>query len=543
MTLRRIVLLLFLSLTAAAQQQPRAGETIDVTIVNVDVVVTDASGKRVSGLTADDFEIREGGKLQPVTHFSAYAPAPRDASKEAVATTELSRPPRTVVVFIESSELMPEEVDELYDAIRRLLRDTVTAPHDRAAVVGWQSNAATVRQPFTRNLDVLEKVLAKMQRGHKVAPRDHHGQEALAREVQEEQAAGAEMLEAGALAPEEEGEFGDMQSIHELEDAMRQLARIHNKSVAIEALLNSMGALEGRKIAVLAMNRFGLFAGAEGTESGSVPFDARRKLTNKKAHDTVIRAANANDVVLYPFYPAGVKWNGMDITRRDPYSDDERLKRDAKQHNILLNEAMALEELAKTTGGLMAWGTRNIAELLPRVADDLETYYSLGYRATSSGADVTRQIEVRTKNKDYRVRSRTQFVEKSEETLAREQVLAHLYHGLGESTFDVEVVFGKRRGDMVPFTIRVAAHDLPELPAGEKKRALTFYVATTTALGVASDVQQRTHSFPLPKKDGDEVAHFTADFTLRADATPRWLSVGVRDDLTRELGVKRLPLR
>ena len=42
---------------AHAQKIPSLGETIEVAIVNVDVVVTDKDGKRVHALTGDDFEI------------------------------------------------------------------------------------------------------------------------------------------------------------------------------------------------------------------------------------------------------------------------------------------------------------------------------------------------------------------------------------------------------------------------------------------------------------------------------------------------------
>jgi hypothetical protein len=34
-------------------------ETIEVRVTNIDVVVTDKSGKRVTGLTRDDFEVFE----------------------------------------------------------------------------------------------------------------------------------------------------------------------------------------------------------------------------------------------------------------------------------------------------------------------------------------------------------------------------------------------------------------------------------------------------------------------------------------------------
>lgn len=44
-------------------------ERIEVSTTNVDLVVTDASGNAVSGLTSDEFEIREGNHPREITHF------------------------------------------------------------------------------------------------------------------------------------------------------------------------------------------------------------------------------------------------------------------------------------------------------------------------------------------------------------------------------------------------------------------------------------------------------------------------------------------
>ncbi len=50
-------LLLVVIVPARAQKIPSLGETIEVAIVNVDVVVTGKDGKRIHGLTRDDFQI------------------------------------------------------------------------------------------------------------------------------------------------------------------------------------------------------------------------------------------------------------------------------------------------------------------------------------------------------------------------------------------------------------------------------------------------------------------------------------------------------
>lgn len=58
------------SVVVTAQQRFRAG----VEFVHFNVVVTDRSGTPLTGLTADDFEIRERGAVQTIQHFAAGDP-------------------------------------------------------------------------------------------------------------------------------------------------------------------------------------------------------------------------------------------------------------------------------------------------------------------------------------------------------------------------------------------------------------------------------------------------------------------------------------
>ena len=57
---------------------------VSVNLVQVDAVVTDAHGKQVTNLTADDFDIREDGRPQKITAFSYVKTAgPQPASRPA----------------------------------------------------------------------------------------------------------------------------------------------------------------------------------------------------------------------------------------------------------------------------------------------------------------------------------------------------------------------------------------------------------------------------------------------------------------------------
>jgi Ca-activated chloride channel homolog len=61
-----------LATTLAFAQQPTFRSHID--LVNFGVVVTDKQGTPITGLTADDFEIKEEGKPQTIKFFSAGSP-------------------------------------------------------------------------------------------------------------------------------------------------------------------------------------------------------------------------------------------------------------------------------------------------------------------------------------------------------------------------------------------------------------------------------------------------------------------------------------
>jgi len=60
-----------LLLSTQQAPQPKPGFKSDVTVVEVDVVVTDKSGRPVRGLRREDFEIFEDGSPVEIATFSA----------------------------------------------------------------------------------------------------------------------------------------------------------------------------------------------------------------------------------------------------------------------------------------------------------------------------------------------------------------------------------------------------------------------------------------------------------------------------------------
>lgn len=233
----RTLCLLFLAYAAALPaQQTRFGENVDVHLVGIDAIVTDARGHRVHGLTADDFEILDGRSPQAITNFSEYqrVESPQD------------REPHSLLILIDS---LPWErfvrqtaFRQLEDALPRLM-----AEGDHVSVVYWEPGLERSREVIestdpARIVDAIRALDASLP-ARQLGPRD--------------------------VAPE------------------AGLMFLDRKTAAIERLINALGARQGRK-AVLYLANDLCYAGE------------RPNYTTAKLYiDRIPAAANAHGVTFY----------------------------------------------------------------------------------------------------------------------------------------------------------------------------------------------------------------------------------------------------
>lgn len=556
--LRGILVLAALLLTAVPllgqARLPQAAETIEVSIVNVDVVVTDKNGNRVRGLAKDDFEIRERGRVQPITNFAEYSPLAGEsvsvdgaAPDQAPAAIPAPHAKRTIVVFIEWFKLPEFRTKPMFAAMRKLLRDTVR-PGDAVSIVTW-ANAPKVRLELTDDVDAIERVLTEIEKdtsgvdayGSRVsfARRDDELRAAWQSSV--DSAAAARGLRALEVSPI--GGNGYM-------DAKLELFKMKQKAAVLNALMQSMSGIDGKKIVLMATHRFGEYAGAEyrSNDPRDPEFDTR------EIRDSVVRTANANNITLYPIYPTGLAWTADDasVSRSDIWKIDAQAdsRRAAFDSSVLMNETTSLQEIAGKTGGAMAWGSTDIANLLPRIGDDLESYYSLAYRTTPERKDRAKDLEVRTKNRDYVVRARQQYVEKSDATKMADRVTAGLFRTIDGSVIPLQAEIGpaKKSGGnrwIVPLKIRVPIDSLTTIDQrGAVRGSFSVFIASGAELGVISEVVQRTQPFTIDAKDLARAkgSHFTYEFELKTDDITDRVSIGVLDEVSKEYGLKVLTL-
>jgi Ca-activated chloride channel family protein len=139
---------LLLPQTPPPQSAPVPGEeiglnpiTLDVTRVNVLFTVTDRRGRFVSGLTRDDFEVKDNKKVQKILEFTAE--------------TDL---PLRVALLIDTSNSVRDRFAFLKQAATGFLNTAMRPEVDKAAVVSFDSEA-TLRTDLTNDkLELLRQV-------------------------------------------------------------------------------------------------------------------------------------------------------------------------------------------------------------------------------------------------------------------------------------------------------------------------------------------------------------------------------------------------
>ncbi|HVS31781.1 MAG TPA: VWA domain-containing protein [Thermoanaerobaculia bacterium] len=551
MRLLLAVSLLFAA-TLPAQQKPTLailGETIEVSIVNLDVIVTDRQGNRVRGLKPSDFQVRENGKLQTISNFAEYSSDAAPVSSPAAATDETRAPAnaKTMVVFIERVNLHPRDADRLYASLEEVLV-RVVRPGDAVSVVWWDGGM-TIRQDFTDDLPLLTRTLRDLREESKklMLP----DSESLGRR-QKEQDSWEEMLEGTDMpAP-------DVMAADSAMLARRAFMQMKAKTYALTSLIDVIAPARGKKILLMATRRYSEFAGAEFFKGAQMPQVEQREYNTLALRKSVSDSANAGGVTIYAVYPPGLPKRTAVSAEEAPNINragstrDEQPERDeqnsAFEWNVLLNESRALEDLARATGGLSAWGAGSIVEMLPTLGDDMQSYYSLAFRATP-GKRKERRIEVRAVNGQYQVRARQSYVEKTEAERMADRVVAHLFRPEGANALAVSAEIGEAmsRGAKVaiPVKIRIPIGDLTILPEGaHHSGAFTVFAAAGGGVGVVSGVTQTTQPFQIPSSDLERAraSHYSYELTVMTDGTAEHVSVGVLDELSKQYGIVRLSL-
>ncbi|HEV8267742.1 MAG TPA: VWA domain-containing protein, partial [Thermoanaerobaculia bacterium] len=299
---------LLAAFASAGEEPPRVKSSAELTLTNVDVVVTDRNGKHVEGLIAADFDVTQDGRPMVVTNFqemrpdaptrpslptpeSAEAPPPAvptvSAANPAAAPAEVRRPTRTVVVFVDRLRLPDANLrHDFFTSIGNLLR-RVMGPTDRTMIVAWDRTVQSVT-PFTSDLPTLEATLGRLEKASAGIPLEEATLDQLSQQA---------AWYSGNLSRGGSGNTGLTSRLL----ASQAFYEMQRKTAVLRGLTATLGGIEGKKILVLATHRFSRYAGLEfflgkrALVSDPIGGDAH-SFDTRELLETVVESANAHGV-------------------------------------------------------------------------------------------------------------------------------------------------------------------------------------------------------------------------------------------------------
>lgn len=524
-------------------EQPKLVESIDVRVIDVDVIVTDRRGNPVPGLSKDDFEIYENNVPKVISNFYEV----QGSQQKSVVADELGAKitaperknevpeelKRRIIFYVDNLSLSPFNRNRVFKQMKEFC-DTVMRPGDEAMIATY-NRSMKVRVPFTRDAAQIKSMLDSLMTESGLGVAANSERQSVQDRIQEATSYQDAVATARSYASSVE---------HDLRQGVASL----------NALMTTLAGVEGKKILVLTSEGFPMQPGREmftyidevGKEKGwggtgstmleGMTFDGTNLI------QSVAKTANANGITMYTVHAAGLTGgNEMSAEHSRPTPLNV-------SHITTENTTESMQLMADMTGGLASVQTNNFAAAFQKIQRDLESYYSLGYRAGTERVDRQRYLTVKVKNRDYRVRSRQTFVEKSVFAEMGDRVVANLLYRSKANDLGILARIGQPLPTedgyyRVPVDIQIPMESLTLLPQGEADYAGGFdvYVVVANKDNDMSDVARKSHQIHIPTADIKKISgkFYTYSLELVCERGLNKISLGVVDQISNQSGFAR----
>lgn len=495
-------------------------EEIEVSLVNLEVVVTDRQGKPIPGLAKEDFEVLEDGKTVEITNFYAEAKetAPRGSGQPGPMENRPIDQRLNLVVFVDDYNMEPGNRNQILDGAGEFLRSSL-APGDQVMVVRF-GRSLEVRKPFTTDLSEVSAELDLMRRlasdlAARETSRDHQIQVVV------------DALSIGGWGPTAEArvrEYAEVEtsylaaSLSALETAVGWLAGLPGRK-AILYVSDGLPAVPGEDLFIWAEAYSGFRTGRRISSMSAASYDASelfRRVTSR---------ASRNRVSIYPIESMGARW----------------VRGTTLQENRIQNRQNGLRFLAEETGGRTMLNVSQSAAALKTMGGDLSTYYSVGYRPQRQADDRDHKVEVKVKRKGAVARYRRWYQDKPVAEAVAERTAATMVFGVEENPLGASLEIGQQTAVstegtsfVVPLRIKIPLAKLYLEPKGEKREARLRLFVVASGEGKVTPVREtKLVRLDVPEKDlaGGKAPEYVYEVRITLPQGSYQIGVGVRDEI------------
>lgn len=458
----------------AAAGAPLFGETVEVRVINVEVVVTDKDGLPVTGLQPADFMLKVDGEQLPIQYFTEVrgGDAIEGPAEEPVIPGVPQLAPGTPVgtsylVFIDDFYPLQRDRDKVIEKISADLGRL--RPEDRMAVVAYDGLRLEMLSSWSQSVPELERVFRKaMTRPAKGLQREADDRR-FTHDARSDRFTGnrPRLLDSTQMRLDTD-ERAYAETLQE---------QVQGIVAAASSALRGFANPPGRKVFVML--------------AGGWPYDPVQYAINdysrtvlesqlKKGDELFAPLIGTANQLGYTIYAVDVPGLYEETTASAEYSAGSNFSDRNNAFERENNVQYTLQHVATETGGkALLNGQRE--EVLAKVTEDTRSYYWIGFAPTWQGDDASHKVALTTRVDGLRIRNRAGYVDfsgKSQTSMAVESILL-FGAGPGSEALPVEIgtpkkVSGNRMN--VPVTLRIPLAQL---------------TAIATDKGVSAEVELR----------------------------------------------------
>jgi VWFA-related protein len=408
-----LVLSLAMSLSQNASGQTAKKPTLtfgtEVALIAIPVFVTDKDGRSVAGLTAQDFEVEDGGKPAPIEGFLAVSGDGAVGSPQGAAggATLLSSRRQFVLLF-DLALSRAAAIERSRVAARRFLEEKI-GPGDLVAVVTATPQGMTTLLGLSPDRTQVLRAINAMGRGDMGRARDPLGilydanlQSTLTVSVE-----GDGPDAAAAEASRQQTLLMMRQERHKYAQQIGQFLG------GFQALARQLDSIRGRKNVILFSEGFDttIITGAQGNEksaaSAAVTTGALWEVdsdtyfgsaTGQNALNSLYASMRGSDVVIHSIDLGSAGTDTMDL---------------GSQEGSAFSPVSGLDSLAafaSNTGGRFVKGVTDVGSALTDIADATKAYYVIAFSPTSSDVGKLRKLKIKVKKQGLRVNHRPVYL-------------------------------------------------------------------------------------------------------------------------------------
>lgn len=509
---------------------------VEVNVVNVDVSVSDRSGKPVMNLTRDDFTIFEDGKPMNISNFSLIEKTVNSITTTTPATpqaaTSAAPVHRKLLILVDNNYLQKQERDRALRTIETYLQ---SAEFQGEWAVAAIAHMIIPVQPFTSDKALIHAAFAKVQR--MAVSASYHE---IDRSILSDQS--RKNLDIG-----EEYDYGQSIRFSSREQTYRNLMTLKYTARAVAAMAQSYSADDGKKFMILVTGGMENNTSFTNYDKSTDRQMEQLRLEMAKIVDVMIREANAAN---FTIHVVNAKTRGMQAPQHDVENQSSGMNVTNLYTEKWGSEPIDTSDVdsiplsvALGTGG-MYLPSANIAESIQRIDRQTANFYSLGYTPDHNGDRRYHTIKVRVKKPGVTVANRVGYYDLSsddrlEETLHARLTFDHLLGPL-PVTMSLGTPHSNDRGAIVlPVQAGLPMDKVTLLPRdnGFVGRVHVYLsVFDDKGRNVGFHHQTQEVSMTAAQHDKPAEAPFRYSMNVRLQKGEFTVVITLRDELSNELG-------